>query len=571
MDKLRFSINKSQITLLSLGSILLILLTSSTLLLFASAQQADKVHFSSEKSEVLLSDAQTSALRFTLRFEEWRSGRIDRQIAQTARAILGEELSRMANEKIAIPRTLMADFSLYLTNADALLARSGPGFISASLRKENSLNLAKFNLNFLDENRVFMVSYHDAFLAQTAERLRKLSHRQQLNMILLGAFGLNGIIFVFSIIYTSNKRYREIRSSIFEQSVLLKDANVDLTQSQNLVDQLQALDIRRNDFITTINHELRTPLTSIIGYVSLLQKNIVSGEKEQNLKLIDVIERNSNNLLELVEEILTLSNLSNVSHEVLMTKVDLHEVVSQCILLLAPQTHSSDVSIITTSEEGKEAVIAANMVQISQAIFNILSNAVKFSPPHSEVKVKISKSKDRYSQKVIKLTITDQGLGIPSSEVGEIFKSFFRASNTKNSTIPGNGLGLAITAKIIELHQGTIEVESKVGVGTTFTILLPAHLDEVDKMIINRAGGVLARAITALENSAPADLGATCHEMIGALALYDMVDQSAQVSLFSHWLQSHGNENPELISFQLDALLTKLRFESSRPENSREA
>ncbi|MDP1852559.1 MAG: ATP-binding protein, partial [Candidatus Planktophila sp.] len=183
----------------------------------------------------------------------------------------------------------------------------------------------------------------------------------------------------------------------------------------------------------------------------------------------------------------------------------------------------------------------------------------------------VSEKYNENLRRFIRISIADQGMGIPESQIAEIFTSFYRASNAQSSGIPGSGLGLAITSRIIDLHDGSIAVESTEGIGSTFTLELPAHISELEKMINERKNGVLERAITAIETSAYSDLDGTCHEMIGALGFYELETLSDQIALFSHWLKTQDGVDTSEVDSRRVELLRVLKSNLAALENLREA
>ena len=340
-----------------------------------------------------------------------------------------------------------------------------------------------------------------------------IQNKAQTNLYLLILFISLLLIFISSLVYTLNRQYKVIVRSIETQLDSLEIAHDNLEESESLVEKLKLLDDKKNDFISTINHELRTPLTSIIGYVSILRENIDSSINAQGEQILNVIERNSSDLLNLVEEILSHSNLESTPAELVKTEVDVQTIITECLLALTPQAEASDIAFIMGVEENIDTVIDANENQISQALSNILSNAIKFSKSQTKVQVKISERYDEKSNRVIRISIKDQGIG------------------------------------------------------SSFTLELPAHISELQKMINERKGGVLERAITAIETCAYADLGDTCHEMIGALGFYELGALSDEIEHFSDWLKT--NEVPdenEIFSRRVE-LLGKLKSHVAAVEN----
>ena len=567
----RFSINNAQISLLIAIALSVVALTFSTNEISRGASKDDDVFSSIQNRAQSLALLQREGLEFTTKFVQWGAGDVPISDVIVARAILKKQLSGVFNKHEVARQYFVNQYLANLFIADEIILNSKPGYLTRNDYRAIKAESKIFVDEMLSFSRVFAVEYRaqlDKFLENSAKDRRQKANT---NLYLLILFISLLLIFIASLVYTLNKQYQVTLRSIGAQLDLLETANNNLIQSQTLVDKLKLLDEKKNDFISTINHELRTPLTSIIGYVGILREIIDSSIDAQSEQILSVIERNSADLLNLVEDILSLSNLESSSTELIKTEVDVQTIITESMLALTPQAEASGITFIMGVEENIETVIDANKNQISQALLNILSNALKFSKTQTKVQINISERFDEKSHRVIRISISDQGIGIPESQIAEVFTSFYRASNAQSSGIQGTGLGLAITSRIIELHKGSIKVESTVGIGSTFTLELPAHISELQQMISDRKGGVLERAIAAIETSINADLGNTCHEMIGALGFYELGDLGDEIALFSDWLKidEAGDENE--ISSRKVELLGKLKSNLAVLENIREA
>ena len=567
----RFSLNHAQIALLVLIGLSMLALTISTSQISRGATEDSHFFSSIQNKARSLSLLEREALTFTTKFVQWGAGEIPLREVEVARAVLKIQLSGVDTQHEVARQYFINQFVANLFIVDEIILNSKPGYLSRNDYRAIKAESKIFVDEMLSFSRVFAIEYRaqlDALLDNSAKE-----HRQKADInlyLLILAFSL-ALIFVTSFIYTLNKQYNATSRSINAQLILLDTANDNLVQAETLVEKLKLLDTRKNDFISTINHELRTPLTSIIGYVSILRDSVNISMDAQSQQVLAVIERNSTDLLDLVEEILSLSSLESTSIELVKTEVDVQAIIAECIFALTPQEEASGVSFVVDVKENIETIIDANKNQITQALSNVLSNALKFSKTDTTVHVRVGEKYDENLRRFIRISITDHGIGIPESQIAEIFTSFFRASNAKSSGIPGSGLGLAITSRIIELHGGSISVESTEGIGSTFTLELPAHISELQKMISERKSGVLERAITAIETCAYSELERTCHEMIGALGFYELGALGDEVALFSLWLKTHdaGDEN-EVASRKVE-LLSLLKSNLAAIENLKEA
>lgn len=223
-----------------------------------------------------------------------------------------------------------------------------------------------------------------------------------------------------------------------------------------LVDALTAKD----RFVASVSHELRTPLTSILGYLELAFDEDLEPSLEGYLS---VVHRNSQRLLNLVDDLLTIaSDALTISPR----PADLTEVLSHCVEAARPRAKAAGLTL--ELEKGSPVRGIFDPDRIGQAIDNVVSNAIKYTPEGGTIKVRAGTKADKLSCEV-----TDTGIGMSAQELNQAFTRFFRAANAHSSTIPGAGLGLAITKTIIENHKGTVTLVSSPGNGTTVQFTLP--------------------------------------------------------------------------------------------------
>jgi signal transduction histidine kinase len=233
------------------------------------------------------------------------------------------------------------------------------------------------------------------------------------------------------------------------------------------VRRLEELDRAKDAFISTVSHELRTPLTSIVGYLEMLTQGGMGRLEGDALQGVAIIERNVGRLRDLVEDLLTMSAYDAEQVRLDRRATDLGGVVTECLQTLVPQTTDKQLEVAVMSDACVPMVLADH-TQIERAVLNLLSNAVKFSHDGHRVTVGL-----RVESPSVVLTISDTGIGIPADEQDLLFSRFFRSSLSKADEIQGTGLGLALVRSVVEWHDGTVEVQSVEGEGTTVTVRLP--------------------------------------------------------------------------------------------------
>jgi two-component system phosphate regulon sensor histidine kinase PhoR len=224
----------------------------------------------------------------------------------------------------------------------------------------------------------------------------------------------------------------------------------------DLVNALAAKD----DFVSNVSHEFRTPLTSILGYVEILQDDY---PEEHQKNPLQIIRRNSERLLTLVSDLLAIrhGHLIVTPHA-----VDVAELVRASVSAAQPKAAASHVALQADTPGRLDAHVDGP--RISQVLDNLVSNAIKYSPDGGNVVVSLKQQDGQLACRV-----SDTGMGMSEDDQAEVFAKFFRTNNVRGTAIPGVGLGLPISKAIVEAHGGTIEVESSLGEGTTFTFRVP--------------------------------------------------------------------------------------------------
>jgi PAS domain S-box-containing protein len=238
---------------------------------------------------------------------------------------------------------------------------------------------------------------------------------------------------------------------------------LEIEREQNA--RLVELDGLKSELVASVSHELRTPLTSIVSFTQLLRDGLVSDSHEDQEEFLDIIRRNSQRLLVLVDDLLLLDRLESKSLQLRLEPVDLGWLVEMAVRSIQPIANEKGVMVDFSSATGHKLI--GDVDRLGQLVDNLLSNAVKFTPAGGEVHIDAFPDGGGW-----KLTISDTGIGIPANEIRELFNRFYRASNARDSAMSGTGLGLAIAMRIAEIHGGGIVVSSKVDKGTTFTVTL---------------------------------------------------------------------------------------------------
>jgi PAS domain S-box-containing protein len=241
------------------------------------------------------------------------------------------------------------------------------------------------------------------------------------------------------------------------------------TTQRNLEERNEALAslvAAKNEFVASVSHELRSPLTSVVTFSNLLAQPDWGELDDEQRQFIEVIQRNADRLLRLIEDLLLLSRLEARTLQFVPSRVVLPDLVRAAVLERAPIAQAADVTL--KAEVSGDTVVSCDELRINQVLGNLIGNALKFTPPGGQVTVRCHPAADGW-----RLSVTDSGIGIPTEDLDRIFEAFHRASNVEKHSHPGTGLGLVISKAIVERHGGLMEITSELGRGTTVTVWLP--------------------------------------------------------------------------------------------------
>jgi PAS domain S-box-containing protein len=278
----------------------------------------------------------------------------------------------------------------------------------------------------------------DAWVSTTKMPLRDGSGR------IIGTFGIS----------------RDVTAQVAAENALTRQAQ----QLSTSRERLRELDGLKDDFLGLVSHELRTPLTSIIGYARLLRDQRTSNLNTD--QFAEVIQKNAQRLLRLVEDLLFLSQNQPGELAVELRSADLADIAASVVEEMRPEAQRKHIDLAFSAAAVPR--LAVDPARMAQLLGNLVSNAVKFTPDGGRVEVSLGMDDDQAV-----LSVADTGVGIPAADRERIFERFFRTAAATRQVIPGTGLGLAIAKDIVEAHHGTIAVDSDEGRGSTFLIRIP--------------------------------------------------------------------------------------------------
>ena len=232
----------------------------------------------------------------------------------------------------------------------------------------------------------------------------------------------------------------------------------------------------KSKFLANMSHELRTPLTAIVGYSSVLVDGIFGELNDKQTDALNSIARSSEHLKNLIDDVLNLARVESGKEEAEPEPVSVKDVLIQTQKLMMQTAMGKGVELcpFVLNQDIEKSQMLVDRKHLHQIIINLMSNAVKYTPPKGKVWVKAEKMYD-----MIKILVSDTGVGIPEYKLKKLFERFERGDDTYSKAQVGTGIGLNLTKRLVELNGGRIGVESEEGKGTTFWIALPLAAEAV--------------------------------------------------------------------------------------------
>lgn len=219
----------------------------------------------------------------------------------------------------------------------------------------------------------------------------------------------------------------------------------------------------RREFSANVSHELKTPLQSILGYAEIMKNGLVKDEDKQ--RFLERIHAEAGNMIELIQNIMELSRLDENKTLDEFEDVDLLKLAQSVTLRLK---HKAQTKGVTLNVSGSSACVCGVQSILSEVLYNLVDNSIKYNKDNGKVDVKVQDSSDE-----VTVSVSDTGIGIGAADRERVFERFYRADKSHSKEIGGTGLGLSIVKHGVLFHKGRVELESEPGVGTTITFVLP--------------------------------------------------------------------------------------------------
>ncbi|WP_204140816.1 PAS domain S-box protein [Halomicronema sp. CCY15110] len=288
----------------------------------------------------------------------------------------------------------------------------------------------------------------------------------------------------------------------------------------------------KDEFLANMSHELRTPLNAILGMTEGLQEQVFGSLNESQTKALNTIERSSNHLLTLINDILDLSKVEAGQMELHLAPTSISTLCQNSLSFVRQQAMKKKIQLQTEIPDTSLEIVVDER-RINQVLINLLSNAVKFTPAAGTITLKIELLESdtqppKSTPKTIRFAVIDTGIGIAPHDRHKLFRPFVQIDGALNRRQMGTGLGLALVKRIVQLHGGQIDMTSEVGVGSCFVVDLPAaNCCEISPSAVVLPG-----------ESPKIDTPASAHQSLILLA----EDNEANLSTLSSYLQAKGYE-----------------------------
>ncbi|WP_224371570.1 GAF domain-containing protein [Hyalangium versicolor] len=327
-----------------------------------------------------------------------------------------------------------------------------------------------------------------------------------------------------------------------DEAILLQLARLAAVAIENarLIAESQAANRAKDEFLAVMSHELRTPLTAVLGWTQMLRNR--KDDAAVREKGLEVIERNARSLAQLIEDVLDVSRILTGKLTLHRKAVDLMSVVQAAVEVVRPRAEQKGVSLSVEDAPG-EGHVTGDPGRLQQVFWNLLVNAVKFTPAGGHVEVRVERAETAW-----RVRVKDTGQGIRAEALPHLFERFWQADGSSTREHGGLGLGLAIVRHLAELHGGEVEAESAgLGHGATFTVVLPvpALLPEPERPVGSGEGAASVARLDGVRVLLVED-APDARELITLL----LRERGAEVSV-----ASNGHETMERLAAQLPDVL----------------
>ncbi len=291
------------------------------------------------------------------------------------------------------------------------------------------------------------------------QTLQNQTQRAYIIALVLFAF-----LSILSVIFWENRRRASVINQKLENEVLQKTKELNEAK-----EQAEAANRAKTDFLANMSHEIRTPLNAIIGITEIISQSSIEDEHKRSLSKVMSA---ANLLLSVLNDVLDFSKIEANKIELESTQFDLKEIAENITSMYSEKSRNKDVEVRLEVDDTFHPWVEGDPVRVQQIIMNLVSNAYKFTEKGS-VSIHLNTVNSKELGDIYLIQVVDTGIGIPKNKLDKLFNAFVQADVSTNRQYGGTGLGLAICKKLAQIMGGDIEVQSQVGLGSTFNVYLP--------------------------------------------------------------------------------------------------
>jgi PAS domain S-box-containing protein len=258
-----------------------------------------------------------------------------------------------------------------------------------------------------------------------------------------------------------------VTQEVTERKKMEDDLKEALQQLQRVNEELTRLDRTKDDFLSTVSHELKTPMISVVGYIGMILKGKAGSLTEQQRRFLDISYKNLLKLEKNINNLIDLAEFGIIKETWVFEPVNLCKVIEFSCLTIEPLAREHEIRL-ETYLPSEPVMISGIQDKLNQLFDNVLTNAIKYNRREGKITVDLSQTSDRAF-----VHISDTGVGISHQSLKEVFTRHFQEKTKPLGNIKGLGIGLSLVQEIVKLHKGEIQLQSEIGKGTTFSVMLP--------------------------------------------------------------------------------------------------
>lgn len=310
-----------------------------------------------------------------------------------------------------------------------------------------------------------------------------LKYKSQQTILFILITGILLLATSLFFLFRAFRLYKKINSELEEKNLAISEQSTELEMQRDelykMHETVKKINESKIQFFTNISHEFRTPLTLILGTLDQL-KDLNINDKTF-IKRLNIINKNAERLLRLVNQLMDFRKIDAQKMSLNVFKHDIVSFLREIANIFEDLADKKNIKF-NFSAQHDQMDIFLDDEKIDKVVFNLLSNAFKFTPNFGEISLSVMYGACKENDKeCIEISVKDSGIGIPETELEHIFEAFYEVEHKENKRTTGTGIGLALSQKLVALHHGTLRVKSKVNKGSVFTIQLPSNADCYEK------------------------------------------------------------------------------------------